>query len=554
VIDSRGSPRWYARPAARTWTCAPARAEVRAFHAGLPGYGPTPLLEVPVLAARLGVGRVLVKDESARMGLPAFKVLGASWAIRQVLSRRPAGRQVLLVAATDGNHGRAVARMARLFGQQALVFVPSGVHHAAVAAIAAEGARVSQTPGTYDEAVRLAADAAREPGAVLVQDTAWPGYEQVPGWIVEGYSTLFGEIDAQLSGSDAGPPRLVVVPAGLGSLAQAAVIHYRSSPAGAATALLSVEPDTAAGVLTSLAAGQRTSVPTGLTIMAGLNCGTPSGLAWPYLREGLDAAIAITDAGSAAAVRELARHGIPAGPCGGAALAGARAALTGEDAAARRAALGVGPDATVLLICTEGAAANPATLTGHRAAPQERRGPPELARRHQPGPVEVARRGPRARDRGDRARVQPLAAVRARRYRRDDVLAGGMPGLHGRAAGGRPAVAPLAHRRHHVPQIAALGRQPVLRARRVILIPDASEDPGVDQVIKALGQDVAGDAEASLEIIEAGHAEERIPDDEQAPPLAHHVQALRDRAGDALETGPLHESKHRGLHNRTHTS
>lgn len=350
---------WFARPAARTWTCPPVSTGVRDFHAGLPGYAPTPLTERPGLAAELGVGRVFVKDEAARMDLAAFKVLGASWAVHQVLSRQPAGSEVLLVTASDGNHGRAVARMARMFGQRARVFVPSGVHPVAVAAIAAEGAQVTEVTATYDQAVRLAAEAAREPSAALVQDTAWPGYEQVPGWIVEGYSTLFAEIDAQLSDATAGPPGLVVVPAGVGSLAQAAVAHYRGRAGQLAPALMTVEADTAACVLASLARRELVSVPTVTTIMAGLNCGTPSILAWPYLRDGLDAAVAVTDAGSAAAARDLAGYGIPAGPCGAASLAGARAALTGAGAGVRRAALAAGPDTTVILLSTEGAAANP---------------------------------------------------------------------------------------------------------------------------------------------------------------------------------------------------
>jgi diaminopropionate ammonia-lyase len=357
-----GRPPWFARPAARAWTCAPAPAEVRIFHSGLPGYAPTPLTEVPALAALLGVGRVFVKDESARMGLAAFKVLGASWAVHQVLSRHPAGAELMLVTASDGNHGRAVAAMARLFGQRAHVFVPSGVHPVAIAAIAAEGARVTEVAGTYDEAVRLAADwaqAAREPAAELVQDTAWPGYEQVPAWIVEGYATLFAEIDAQLADAGAAGPGLVVVPVGVGSLAQAAVTHYRGRPGASAPALLSVEPEAAACVLASLTGDELVSVPAGATIMAGLNCGTPSMLAWPYLRAGLDAALAITDADSIAAARELAGHGIPAGPCGAASLAGALAALTGAGADARRAALAVGPDTAVVMLSTEGTAANP---------------------------------------------------------------------------------------------------------------------------------------------------------------------------------------------------
>jgi diaminopropionate ammonia-lyase len=355
---------WFAHPGARNWTCAPASADVQIFHAGLPGYAPTPLTEVPAIAAELGVGRAFVKDESARMGLAAFKVLGASWAVHQVLSRRTAGGAVLLVTASDGNHGRAVARMARLFGQRAHVLVPSGVHPVAVAAIAAEGARVTEITGTYDDAVRLAAQAASGPSAVLVQDTAWPGYEQVPGWIAEGYSTLFTEIDAQLAQIGAPGPGLVVVPVGVGSLAQAAVTHYRSRPGGSdesrsAASLLSVEPESAACVLASLIKGELVSVPGGATVMAGLNCGTPSLLAWPWLRDGLDAALAVTDAASITAAHDLAACGVPAGPCGAASLAAARAALAGEGAALRRAALALDPAATVVLLSTEGTAANP---------------------------------------------------------------------------------------------------------------------------------------------------------------------------------------------------
>ncbi|MBK3577914.1 diaminopropionate ammonia-lyase [Streptomyces sp. MBT65] len=353
---------WYARSAAGTWTCAPPSADVRDFHAGLPGYAPTALTELPSLATEFGVGRVFVKDESARLGLPAFKALGASWAIHRVLARRPAGGgPVRLVTATDGNHGRAVARMARLFGQRAQVFVPRGVHPAAVTAIEDEGADVVLVPGPYDEAVRRAANAvAGGSDTVLVQDTAWPGYERIPGWIVEGYSTLFAETDEQLRAFGVEAPGLVVVPAGVGSLAQAAVAHYRGrGPESAPVALMTVEPDTAACVLASLTRGEPVSVPTGATTMAGLNCGTVSSLAWPYLRHGLDAAVAVTDAESADAARALAAAGVSSGPCGAASSAGARAALTGDGATVRRRALGVGPASTVVLLSTEGTAANP---------------------------------------------------------------------------------------------------------------------------------------------------------------------------------------------------
>jgi diaminopropionate ammonia-lyase len=307
----------------------------------------------------LGVGRVFVKDESARMGLPAFKVLGASWAVHQVLARRPTNGALTLVTATDGNHGRAVARMARLFGQRAHVFVAGGVHPTAVAAIAAEGAQISEVGGLYDEAVRLAAEAAGKPGTALVQDAGWPGYEQVPARIVEGYSTLFAEVDTQLCEAGVAGPALVVIPAGVGSLAQAGITHYRSQRDSRATALLTVEPHSAACILASLARGELGTISTSETIMAGLNCGTPSMLAWPYLRDGLDAAVAVADADSAMAARDLAGYEVPAGPCGGASLAGARAALTGAGAEARRASLAIRPDTTVVLLSTEGSAANP---------------------------------------------------------------------------------------------------------------------------------------------------------------------------------------------------
>lgn len=360
---------WYARPAARTWTCTPPPPDARAFHTALPGYAPTALYELPGLARELAVGRVFVKDESTRFGLPAFKALGASWAIDRILAdgtRGTTGTPIRrFVTATDGNHGRAVARMARQLGHRAHVFVPDGVHPTAVAAIVGEGGEVTTVAGSYDAAVSEARAAAAAPDAVLVQDMAWDGYEEIPALVVEGYATLFAEVDAQLDAAGPQSPALVAVPVGVGSLAQAAVTHYRSgrsaeaSPGAAPPAVLSVEPVGAACVLASLRAGRLAQVPTDVTVMAGLNCGTPSALAWPVLREGLDAAVAVTDADSTSAARDLAELGVSSGPCGAASLAGVRAALTGTGSTERRAALGVHPDAIIVLINTEGADANP---------------------------------------------------------------------------------------------------------------------------------------------------------------------------------------------------
>lgn len=339
---------WYSSDTASDWSAPALTTEALEFHRTLPDYAPTPLVDLPALAAELAVGRVLVKDESDRLGLPAFKVLGASWACQQVQRRNPGAG---LVTATDGNHGRAVARMATHLAVEATVFVPSVMLPAAADAIAAEGAEIVRVDGDYDEAVRRAAAYADgQPGRALVQDTAWDGYTEVPAWIIEGYQTLLREVDDQTAATAATTADLVAVPVGVGSLAEAVVRHYRQ-PDAPRPRVLSVEPDTAACVLESLEAGRPVTVPTEATVMAGLNCGTVSQAAWPVLRAGLDAAVAVSDEEALRAVDDLARLGVSSGPCGAAALAGVRAALSDRE---RRAALRLGPDSVVVLLSTEG--------------------------------------------------------------------------------------------------------------------------------------------------------------------------------------------------------
>jgi diaminopropionate ammonia-lyase len=351
---------WRAHDRDLSWVCAPPSADAIAFHRSLDGYAPTPLVPLPTVAAELGVGHVYAKDESSRLGLPAFKALGASWAVHKAMEQRADGDPVTVVTATDGNHGRAVARFARLLGHRALIVVPPGVHPTAVQAIRDEGAQVVEVEGSYDDAVAAAARSADEIAGVLVQDTAWDGYEEIPGWIVEGYATLFAEADQQLA--DAGVPRpdLVLVPTGVGSLLQAALAHYRGDADSARRVrVVSAEPEAAACIAPSLRAGSPVTVATGITVMSGLNCGTPSTLAWPYIVHGLDAAIAVSDAEDLRAARDLAALGLAAGPCGAAGLAAARAALSGEGSDERRAHLGIGTESTVLLVITEGSDANP---------------------------------------------------------------------------------------------------------------------------------------------------------------------------------------------------
>lgn len=325
----------------------PETEQVRQYHRTLPNYAATSLVPLPSLATELGLGNLLVKDESLRLGLPAFKMLGASWAVHRALQAHNRDRP-RLVTATDGNHGRAVARMASLLGLPATIVVPHTVTEKAILLIRGEGAEVQVLDASYDETVRHAAKLAEtDPDVLLIQDTSWPGYEHVPQWIVDGYATLFDEATEQTAELGIGID-LVLVPAGVGSLAHAAVRFARSLSGCRA---ISVEPDAADCLRTSLASAALTTVSTGQTCMAGLNCGTPSYLAWPDLKQGLAGAVVIHDSEARAAMTDLSNFGVNSGPCGAASLAALRRLAT-EPA---RTQLGLGSDSTVLLLNTEAA-------------------------------------------------------------------------------------------------------------------------------------------------------------------------------------------------------
>ncbi|MFD1733876.1 pyridoxal-phosphate dependent enzyme [Deinococcus malanensis] len=283
-------PRFYFNPGAQTFDVQ-VEPDVLDFHRKLPGYMPTPLVRAPRLAAALGVAEAWVKDESSRLGLPAYKMLGASWATYRELDVRfgpfarcssleeqaahlVSYRPLTLVAATDGNHGRAVARMARWLGLDAHILVPGDMVTARVQAIEQEGAQVQVVQGSYDDAVEASARLA-DATHLVISDTAWDGYTRVPGWVSAGYSTIFQETDTQLVEHGVRQPDLVAVQMGVGSLAAAAVGHYRAR--GGKSQVVGVEPTLAACVLRSLTAGQLTEVPGPHTsIMAGLNCGNTS--------------------------------------------------------------------------------------------------------------------------------------------------------------------------------------------------------------------------------------------------------------------------------------
>ena len=364
----------FVNPSARSWAPAVPIASARAFHRTMDGYRPTPLVELPQIAAELNVGRVFLKDESQRLGLPAFKILGASWAVANALAEKFSmpvqeisldalratvdGHEVTLVTATDGNHGRAVSHLARLLGIHARVYTPAGVSAAAVAGIRSEGAELVESDSIYDDVVRrAAASVVGNDNELLIQDTSWPGYDRMPRWIVEGYTTLFSEIDEQLVAVGA-EPDVVVVPTGVGSLIQSAIEYYRGTSAFR-PAVLCVEPATAACVLESLHAGALRSVDTSAgTIMTGLCTGSVSEIAWPSLQAGLDAAVAVNDGDARIAVNDLEALGADTGPCGAATLAGVRKMFAGRQIPNE---LALSESPVVVLLGTEGRAANPIT-------------------------------------------------------------------------------------------------------------------------------------------------------------------------------------------------
>ena len=345
----------------------------RAFHSSFPQYAPTPLAELSALAAQMGLKSLLVKDESQRFGLNAFKVLGGSYAIaRHIAARlglrpeemtfaalrseaaRAALGNAVFFTATDGNHGRGVAWTARELGCRAVVRMPQGTVESRVENIRALGAEVTVEDCNYDGCVRLAARQAKEtPGGVLVQDTAWPGYTQVPLWIMQGYLTMALEADGQM----AAPPTHIFLQAGVGSMAAAVAAYFAQAYPQNPPKIILVEPTAADCFFRSAANGEITAVTGEMrTMMAGLACGEPSPIAWDILKGLTTAYLSCEDAAAARGMRALARP-----------LAGDKAIVSGEsgastlgallDAAAdekAREALGLDGNARVLLFSTEG--------------------------------------------------------------------------------------------------------------------------------------------------------------------------------------------------------
>lgn len=343
-----GPPRALLNPYVRPdGVLPPPGNEIERFHRKMVGYASTPLRPLDTLTSGLGVGPVLMKDESDRFGLPSFKALGASWALEQAVRFDPSIHTV--VAASAGNHGRAVARCAAQRDLACRIYLPSGSSADRARLIADEGAEVVPVDGGYDDAVEVAEHSARQSGTVLVADVSKTLDAVVPGWVTDGYSTLFREISRQADE----PVEVLLVPVGVGSLAAAAVRWAVHEAPG--TRVVGVEPANAAGVTESLRVGERVTVETPGTTLAGLNCPTPSAVAWPTVRDGLWGTVTVHDQEVHDAMRALSSVGLRIGDCGAATLAALRALVSERACRTLRDEVGLDGTASVICIGTEGA-------------------------------------------------------------------------------------------------------------------------------------------------------------------------------------------------------
>lgn len=353
---------------------AAAAAEVERFLAHRRNHKPTRLCHLSGLARELGLGKIVVKDESTRLGLGSFKALGGSYAvIRLVLEEasRHLGTtvdiselhspqvhriasQMTVGCATDGNHGRSVACGAELVGAKAAIFVHSGVSDERVAAIARFGAEIIRVDGTYDDSVAEAERICEERNWIVVSDTSWPGYERIPGLVMQGYTAMLREIAREMDA----PPTHVFLQAGVGGLAAATAGYFEVIYGSQRPTFVVVEPDRADCIFQSMQAGRPIKIEAGeATIMAMLECYEPSLVAWRILSRVADGFMTVTEEDAMEAMRKLAfpaigDPAIVAGESGGAGLAGLCTALKDNG---MRDTLGLNTKSRVLLINSEGA-------------------------------------------------------------------------------------------------------------------------------------------------------------------------------------------------------
>ncbi len=348
------------------------------FHRSLPDYLPTTTHTLKALANKLNIGSLLVKDESTRFDLKAFKILGASWAIKcwleqelsmnlpempDLISKLATSnnlRQITLTTATDGNHGRAVARMARWLSLPAVIYMPSDTVSSRIENIRNEGAKVVIVDGSYDDAVRQVRASADKNGWQIISDTSWEGYETIPRHVIAGYQTLFNEQSELFQNID-----IVLIQGGVGAIT-ASTAYYFTQVATKRPYIISVEPNNSACLFESACATTHKEdclisiKGSPKTIMAGLNCGTASRVAWPIIRNAVDLFITIPDTYATQAIKLLHFAGdndqqIESGESGSAGLGGLLALLNEPDLEKARNTIGLSDRSNVLIINTEGA-------------------------------------------------------------------------------------------------------------------------------------------------------------------------------------------------------
>lgn len=355
--------------------------KVRNFHKSFPEYKVTPLHSLAGLSKQFGVRNIWVKDESYRFGLNAFKVLGGSYAVGKYLAERlnidiselsfeqlrskevkEKLGDITFVTATDGNHGRGIAWAANQLGQKSVVYMPKGSSEIRLTNIRKEGAEASITDLNYDDTVRLASQKAKENGWVLVQDTAWDGYEEIPAWIMQGYLTIIDEAMQQIAEVDDRPTH-VFLQAGVGSFA-GSMLGYLVEKFGEERPMtIIVEPDKADCLYQSMRVGDgKPHAVTGAldTIMAGLACGEPSKTSWGILKDYAQSFVSCPDYAAARGMRILANPlgcdpRIVSGESGAAVGIGL-VSLVAENSRLidMKHALNLNQDSKILIISTEG--------------------------------------------------------------------------------------------------------------------------------------------------------------------------------------------------------
>ncbi|HZW02629.1 MAG TPA: diaminopropionate ammonia-lyase [Anaerolineaceae bacterium] len=354
--------------------------KIRRFHQQIPGYQMSPLKGLSNLALRLGLGSIWVKDESARLNLQSFKALGSSYAIYRLIQKRlhlenqelsfsdlTGGSvreklgELTFAAATDGNHGRGVAWAAAQMGFQSVIYVHKNTSQARIRSIEANGARVVVVDGNYDDAVEQINQDAQANGWQVVSDTSWAGYQDIPRWVMQGYTTMLSEAQEQLAAQGMSHPTHIFVQAGVGSLAAAVTAFYYNLFPQNRPKTIVVEPTRAACLYRSARGdGQPTTVEGALdTIMAGLACGKPNPIAWDILKTTTDYFAICPDYVAAMGMRV---YGVPlegdpvviSGESGAVTLGALMNVMQQPGAEPLRAQLELGPDSHILLINSEG--------------------------------------------------------------------------------------------------------------------------------------------------------------------------------------------------------